>query len=156
MRNNMKYPKTRNYFPRPSLPDMQFEDVTQTARSSYTGTGIDEWNIDGLAEHQILNILQEMTMAALAHKSHDNTDHQIAKILVLGFTGMLKNWWDNDLPESHKHHILRATKKTRKVKVEGTNQVEYDQEEGDAVATLIYAITKNFVGDPTSFQEKSQ
>ena len=67
-----------------------------------------------------------MTMVALAHKSHDNTDHQIAKILVSGFTGMLKNQWDNDLPESHKHHILHATKKIRKVKTEGTSQMEYE------------------------------
>ena len=90
-------------------------------------------------------------MAALAHKSHDNTDHQIAKILVSGFMGMLKIWWDNDLPESHKYHKLHATKKTKKVKIEGTSQVEYDQEEGDTVPTLIYAIIKKFVGDPTSF-----
>ena len=32
MRNNMKYPETRNDYSRPSLPDMQFEDVTQMAR----------------------------------------------------------------------------------------------------------------------------
>nr|KAJ0226368.1 hypothetical protein LSAT_V11C100041070 [Lactuca sativa] len=67
-------PTIRNFWDRPSLPDVQLEEQTfQFDRSQYDGNSVYEWNIDGHSEHQIMNIVQEMTMADNAYKAHNNT-----------------------------------------------------------------------------------
>ena len=89
--------KTRNYYPRPTLPDLQYEEMSQIIQSKYDGDDIYEWNIDGINDHQVLNILQEMIMASTTYKSRGNTDHSICAHLTVGFIGQLKGWWDNAL-----------------------------------------------------------
>lgn len=84
-------PKTRNYYPRPTHLDLQYEERRDIAQSSYDGNTIYEWNIDGILEHQILNILQEMAMAASAYKSKKVDDITIVRYLIIGFISQLKN-----------------------------------------------------------------
>ena len=50
-------PKTKNYYPRPTPPDIQYEENYQMTGSRYDGDAIYEWNLDGLSEYQILNFL---------------------------------------------------------------------------------------------------
>ena len=64
--------KTRNYYPRPTPPDLQYEERSQIVQSKYDGDDIYEWNIDGVSDHQVLNILQEMIMTSTAYKSRGN------------------------------------------------------------------------------------
>ena len=66
--NNLETFKTRNYYPRPTFPDMQFEERNQYTQASYTSGTIYEWNIDGMTEYNILTKLQEMTMVSTAYK----------------------------------------------------------------------------------------
>ena len=61
-------------------------------RSQYDGTSAYECNIDGCIEHQILYIIQEMNMAINAYKAKENTQNQIATLLLSGLTGTLKSW----------------------------------------------------------------
>nr|KAJ0210930.1 hypothetical protein LSAT_V11C400196350 [Lactuca sativa] len=85
-------PTIKNYWNRPSLPNVQLKEQTfQFDRSQY-GNSVYEWNIDGHSEHQIMNIVQGMTMAANAYKAHNNTQLQIVNIITSGFTGSLKGW----------------------------------------------------------------
>ena len=63
-------------------------------------------------------------------------------MITTGFTGQLRGWWDNYLGDNDKAVIFNS------VKQEGNNVIE------DITATLIYAITKHFVGDPVNFQER--
>ena len=94
--NNLETFKTRNYYPRPTFPDMQFEERNQYTQASYTNGTIYEWNIDGMAEYNILTKLQEMTMVSTAYKLNNRLpDHAVAQTIVAGFTGQLKGWWDN-------------------------------------------------------------
>ena len=44
--NNLKAPKTRNYYPRATFPDMQFEERNQYTQALYTSGTIYEWNIE--------------------------------------------------------------------------------------------------------------
>lgn len=63
-----KKPTFRNYWNNPYLPDVQIEEKTfQYDRSAYDETSVYEWNIDDRSEHQIINIVQEMTMTASAY-----------------------------------------------------------------------------------------
>ncbi|GJR72280.1 hypothetical protein Tco_0084645 [Tanacetum coccineum] len=143
--------ETRNYYHRPTLPDMGFEERNSLSQAHYSGTEIYEWNIDGQTEHQISNLLQEMTMAANAYKAHKNTELQIVQHLIAGFTGTLKGWWDSYLTEAEKWIILNA----KKTIVKTENNVQTETQIEDMTNTLIFAILKNFVGDPTAYQERN-
>jgi hypothetical protein len=49
-------------------------------------------------EYNILNTLQQMTMAANAYKTQTGTpDKAIVELLIAGFSGQLKGWWDYHL-----------------------------------------------------------
>ena len=132
--------KTRNFYPRSIPPDLQYEEKSQIVQSKYDGDGIYEWNIDGVSDQQVLNILQEMIMSSTAYKSRGNLDLAICFHLIAGFTGQLKGWWDNAPTEEERRFIQKSV-----------------DESGNpnAVHTLIYAITKHFLGDPLSFQSRS-
>jgi hypothetical protein len=62
-------------------------------------------------------------------------------MLVMGFTGQLKGWWDNILSEEDKLKIDSA------VKVETNEEI--------CVTTLLYAITKFFIGEPLKLQQRA-
>ena len=78
--------RNRNYYPRPTPPDLQYEKRNQITQSKHDGDDIYEWNIDGVSEHQILNIFQEKIMASTTYKSRENSDHLISVHLIIGFT----------------------------------------------------------------------
>ena len=64
--------RIRNFYPRPTPPDLQYEERSQIVQSKYDGDVIYEWNIDGVSDHQVLNILQEMIITFIAYKSRGN------------------------------------------------------------------------------------
>ncbi|KAH9745324.1 hypothetical protein KPL70_004029 [Citrus sinensis] len=65
-------------------------------QSRYNTSSVYEWNIDGMSEYNILGLLQQMTMAANAYKTQAGTSNRaISEILIAGFTGQLKGWWDH-------------------------------------------------------------
>lgn len=134
-------PKTRNYYPRPSFVDVQFEERSNFIENNYSGESIVEWNIDGASEQQVLDTIQNMTMAATAFKLKGNTDKHTKEILVMGFTGQLKGWWDNLLSSEDKYQIDAAAK------TESNEEI--------CVTTLLYAITKFFVGEPLKLQQRA-
>ena len=151
--NNLETFKTRNYYPRPTFPDMQFEERNQYTQASYTNGTIYEWNIDGMTEYNILTKLQEMTMVSTAYKLNNRLpDHAVAQTIVAGFIGQLKGWWDNYLTFEDRNGILKAyriNEKNEVVKDEDGHDIE------DAVATLIYSISKHFIGDPAKIKDKT-
>lgn len=63
---------TKNWYPKPTPPDVQFEERTQS-QFSVSSDKLYEWNIDGLSEQEILNKLQHMSMAANSYA----TNHQL-------------------------------------------------------------------------------
>ncbi|XLS86204.1 hypothetical protein HN51_036370, partial [Arachis hypogaea] len=70
------YPKTRNYYSRPSLVDVGLEERTQLVQNSFTGSDLVEWNIDGLSEQAILDQMCNMTMAATTYKMRKASDKE--------------------------------------------------------------------------------
>ncbi|GJS27075.1 hypothetical protein Tco_0487695 [Tanacetum coccineum] len=122
-------PEARNYYNRPTPPDMQYEESPVRQRALFDGLSIYEWNLDGQTEHQIMNILQEMTMASNAYKTHKNTETQIVEILIAGFTGCLKGWWDNYVAEAEKAIVFKA----KKTIVKNENGVQVQTQEDDMI-----------------------
>lgn len=93
--NRIKYPKPqatvemKPYYPRPSPINLQYEDTSYNYMQ-IDGTSIIEWNVDGLSEYQIKNVLQYMTMYATTCRNKGNDDPTIARAIISGFTGQLK------------------------------------------------------------------
>ena len=105
--NNPKAFKTRNYYLRPTFPDMQFEKRNHYTQASYTSGTIYGWNMDGMTEYNILTKLQEMTMVSTTYKLNNRLpDHAVAQTIVAGFIGQLKGWWDNYLTFDDRNSIL--------------------------------------------------
>uniref|UniRef100_A0A6N2L1H1 DUF7746 domain-containing protein n=1 Tax=Salix viminalis TaxID=40686 RepID=A0A6N2L1H1_SALVM len=108
----------------------------------YNASSLYEWNIDGMSEYNILNTLQQMTMAANAYKTQTGTpDRAIAELLLLVF-----------LAKADHLHILNAIQhyedKTPVLDSSG-NTVQ------DAVACLILTISLHFIGDPSHLKDKN-
>jgi hypothetical protein len=64
-----------------------------------------------MSEYNILNTLQQMTMAANAYKTQTGTpDKAIVGLLIANFSSQLKGWWDYHLTETDHLHILNSSK----------------------------------------------
>ena len=143
IRNWFGDPK-KNFYPKPTPPDIQYEERGTFASSSFDGHSLHQWNIDGKSEHEILSTVQEMWMAHNAYKAKGYKDSDIAVGLVVGFTGQLKNWWDHTFSEKERNDILNH----KVVKTEDGMTTE----ETDCVQTLLHAITLHFLGNPKDEQ----
>ena len=79
-------------------------------------------------------------MASTTYKYRGNSDHLINVDLIVGFTSQLKGWWDNVLTKEEKIIV----------------QINLDERGNkNSVHTLIVAITKHFLRDPTVFQTRT-
>src|SRR5262249_40199432 len=88
--------KWESNYQKHSTPDLGIEQKPNVlTQHKYSSQTIYEWNIDGMSEYNILGLLHQMTMAVNAYRTQTNTpDKAIAEILIAGFSGQLKGWWD--------------------------------------------------------------
>ena len=91
---------TKNWYSRPTPPDMQFEERVFQTQFSVSTDKLYEWNIDGLSEQEIINNMSHMSMVGIAYQNnHDFDQPEIVNLLVTGFSGTLHGWWDSYLIE---------------------------------------------------------
>ena len=137
-----------------SPPDLAIDNrLSALNQSRFNASSVYEWNIDGMSEYNILRLLQQMTMAANAYKTQSGTsDKAIAEILIAGFTGQLKGWWDHLLTQQQQLDILNSIQ-TDEDKVPILD--EFNNPIQDAVATLILTISLHFIGDPSHLRDKN-
>ncbi|KAL0004657.1 hypothetical protein SO802_012218 [Lithocarpus litseifolius] len=93
---------TKNWYPRPTPPDLQYEESNVSNQFSVTSGKLYKWNIDGLSESEILNKIQHIAMVANNYLNEGKTHPEVIDLIVLGFTGKLLQWWTNCLTESSK------------------------------------------------------
>ncbi|KAH9703739.1 hypothetical protein KPL70_011208 [Citrus sinensis] len=137
-----------------SPPDLTIDNRPSALNQArYNASSVYEWNIDGMSEYNILGVLQQMTMAANAYKTQSGTsDKAIAEILIAGFTGQLKGWWDHLLTKLQQLDIFNAIQTNENgapILDEFNNPIQ------DAVATLILTISLHFIGDPSHLRDKN-
>ncbi|CAL8132395.1 unnamed protein product [Prunus armeniaca] len=141
--------KTKNYYPRPTPVDLQFEEDGMWNSAQYDGSSIVEWNIDGLTKYHIINTMKHMMMYAIASKIKGNGDRRVAETIIVGFVDQLKGWWDFHLSDSTRTQILNVQVAIGQQSVQdpttGVIKSENVYQE-DAVNSLIYTITLHFVG----------
>ena len=107
--NRIKNKSTKPYYKRNTPPDVLFEEHHKYSANMYFGDRIYEWNIDGKSEYKIMNLLQEMGMAAMAYKAKRNDDKQSCVLLIVGFNGAFRYWWDNSLDNVTREAIINHT-----------------------------------------------
>ena len=90
-----------------------------------------------------------MSMVGIAYQNnHDLDQLEIVDLLVTGFSGTLRGWWDSYLTKESKDSIKHAGKKNNE-----SLPIFYERiGRGipDGVNTLIYIVLKHFVGTPTN------
>ncbi|KAH9699195.1 hypothetical protein KPL71_024251 [Citrus sinensis] len=137
-----------------SPPDLAIDNRPSALNQSrFNASSVYEWNIDGMSEYNVLGLLQKMTMAANAYKTQSGTsDKAIAEILIAGFTGQLKGWWDHLLTKQQQLDILDSiqTDEDRAPILD-----EFNSPVQDAVATLIMTISLHFIGDHSHLRDKN-
>ena len=92
-------------------------------------------------------------MVGIAYQNnHDLDQPEIVNLLVTGFSGTLRGWWDSYLTDESRDFIKHAVKKND----EGLPI--FDENIGcgilDGVNTLIYTILKHFVGTPSNISSR--
>ncbi|KAL0004267.1 hypothetical protein SO802_011828 [Lithocarpus litseifolius] len=139
----------KNWYSRPTPPDMQFEERIFQSQFSVSTDKLYEWNIDGLSEQEIINKMGLMSMVAITCMNNHNLDHpEIVELLSTGFSGTLRGWWDSYLTEDSRGSIKHAVKKND----DGFLIFDEKRNSGipDGVNTLVYTILKHFVGTLTN------
>ena len=77
---------------------MQFKERSFQTQISVSANKIYEWNIDGLSKQEIINKMGHMSMVGIAYANNHILDHpEIVDLLVTGFSGTLREWWDTAL-----------------------------------------------------------
>ena len=102
----------KKWYSKPTPPDMQFKERSFQTQFSMSTDKIYEWNIDGLSEQEIINKMGHMFMVGIAYMNIHNLDHpEIVDLLVTGFFGTLRGWWDSYLTKDSRESIKTAVKK---------------------------------------------
>ncbi|KAG5605132.1 hypothetical protein H5410_026624 [Solanum commersonii] len=91
-----------------------------------------------------------MLMYATICKSVKNTDRNICKIIIAGFTGQLRGWWDNYMSIEQKIVVINATSNSEGVDSLGLALVKNRE---DVVYTLVLTILEHFNGRFTNQYE---
>nr|XP_009601633.1 uncharacterized protein LOC104096888 [Nicotiana tomentosiformis] len=96
-----------------------------------------------------------MGISITTYKIIGSSDKEAASMIVAGFTGMLRHWWDNYFTEDLKQAIYTTIAIETVVKTKGTTETSSQITKEDACAILLYHIATHITGDPKLFQDRS-
>jgi hypothetical protein len=144
---------TKNWYPRPTPPDMQFEERGFQHQFSVSVDKLYEWNIDGLSEQEVLNKLSHLTMVANSYMTNHQLNHiEIIDLLATGLSGKLKSWWEKHLTEESRELIKNSVKRDEE------GNLLFDERIGmgipDGVNTLVFTIIRHFIGQPSNITSR--
>ena len=84
---------TKNWYSKPTHPDMQFEERSFQTQFSISADKLYEWNIDGFSEQEIINKMSHMSMVGIAYQNNYDLDQpEIVNLLVTSFSSTLRGW----------------------------------------------------------------
>ena len=132
---------------------MQFEERNFQHQFSVSADKLYEWNIDGLSVQEVLNKLSHLSMVANSYMTNHQLTHiEIIDLLVTGFSGKLKSWWEKHLTEESRDFIKNSVKKD-----EEGNPI-FDERIGmgilDGVNSLVFTIKRHFIGIPSNITSR--
>ncbi|KAF8114628.1 hypothetical protein N665_0035s0007, partial [Sinapis alba] len=95
---------------------------------------------------------QDRQLLSIPDDQIGNEDKTVAELLIAGFSGHLKGWWNNYLTNQQRTEILDS------IKIDEDNVSILDNlgnPQQDDVATLVITITLHFIGDPSVLRDKN-
>ncbi|RVW26277.1 hypothetical protein CK203_105930 [Vitis vinifera] len=124
--------------------------VSETPQPSHQRINMVKGEISSEAEYEERN---QHTQASYTSGTiyEWNTDGMIEYNILTKLQEMTMGWWDNYLTFEDRNGILKA------YRINEENEVVKDedgQDIEDVVATLIYSISKHFIGDPAKIKDK--
>ncbi|KAG5577336.1 hypothetical protein H5410_057470, partial [Solanum commersonii] len=126
------WPKSQKlYYSRATHPDIALEEMPNVMQNNYNANNIYEWNIDTLDDNG-------------CHCSHNCSHQLITHVLVAGFTGQLKGWWDTHLIKEDKQNIFQSVR----LDPLGNPILKDGHSIPNSTNTLIYTIIKTIIGSP--------
>jgi hypothetical protein len=149
---------TRNYYPRPTYADLQFEELPHIANMAcFNGKEIVEWNLDGFVEYQIFTMCHQMIMYANAYIANGNKEKEAAQIIIIGFSRQLRGWWDHYPDQTQRQTIIEAVKidSNGKPIILTNQQGQSLGSVSDAISTLLYNIVYHFTRNYQDIYEKN-
>ena len=79
---------SKNWYFRPTPPDLQFEERFLQTQFFVSSDKIYEWNIDVLFEQELMNKMNHMSIVANAYDTNKNlSQSEIVDLLSIGFFG---------------------------------------------------------------------
>jgi hypothetical protein len=81
---------TKNWYSRPTPPDLQFEERFLQSQFFVSSDKLYEWNIDSLSEQELINKMNHMSIVANAYDTNQSLSHsEIVDLLTTRFSGTL-------------------------------------------------------------------
>ncbi|KAG5579998.1 hypothetical protein H5410_050625 [Solanum commersonii] len=105
---------------------------------------------NGLTDRQLTILVHRKLTYATICKSVNNTDRTICKMIIVGFTGQLRGWWDNYMTLDAKEAVINAKATAEGVDNRGFALVKNRE---DVVYTLVLTILEHFSGRFTNQYE---
>ena len=144
---------TKNWYPKPTPPDMQFEERNFQHQFSVSADNLYEWNIDGLSEQEVLNQLSHLSMVINIYlTNHQLTHVEIINLLVTGFSGKLKSWWKKHLTKESRDLIKHSIKKDEEGNTIFNERI--GRRIPDGVNSLVFTIIRHFIGTPSNITSR--
>lgn len=123
--------------------DLLYEEPNEFIGNSYDGDYIAEWNINGLSDYQIRQVIFGMLMYAstfVAKNTHLRA-HDATIAIIAGFSSSLHGWWDNYLDQNRLEDLLSV------IDLSAKGRPEDEQKPNDtSVCTLVTSILDQFTG----------
>lgn len=98
------------YYPRPTPQDLLQEEQENFYSHSYNGEEIYEWNIDGFTDRHIYTLVHRILIYSTIAKANNNNDKAVTDMIIAGFIGQLKVWWDSYLTQDQELLFYKLSK----------------------------------------------
>ncbi|KAG5599908.1 hypothetical protein H5410_031278, partial [Solanum commersonii] len=121
------------YYSRPTPQDVLIEERNwNQTNTSYNGSGIYEWNLNGLTDRQLTILVQRILMYATICKS---------------FTDQLRGWWDNYMSSDQKADVINDISDSEGVDNLGMALVKNREDVYEIVCTLLNGLRCRTLGE---------
>ena len=111
-----------------------------------------EWSIDGLSEQEVLNKLSHLSMVVNNYMTNHQLTHiEIIDLLVTGFFGKLKSWWEKHFTKESRDLLKILLRRMKKVTQSSMKELGW---EFLMELILVFTIIRHFIGIPSNITSR--
>jgi hypothetical protein len=131
---------------------MQFKERNFQHQFSVSADKLYEWSIDGLSEQEVLNKLSHLSMVVNNYMTNHQLTHiEIIDLLVTGFFGKLKSWWEKHFTKESRDLLKILLRRMKKVTQSSMKELGW---EFLMELILVFTIIRHFIGTPCNITSR--